>query len=142
MALMDNWFRIGLLLGLAAIAVALFQYSENGRYQLTNSGREQFVVDTRTGEFWTEEGNHFEPRTASITLRTPWIDNAADGDQRTNDFRLCLQRHIKAPSICLEEKKLADKLARENLIKASQPTAPQLDFQPDQPTTASPTSHP
>jgi hypothetical protein len=53
---MDKLFRIGLLVGVFAIALGFFQNSQNGRYQYSSNGNVGIIVDTRTGEFWTEQG--------------------------------------------------------------------------------------
>jgi hypothetical protein len=60
----DKAIKIGLLVSVFAAALALFQRSENGRYQYSTNGNQGVVLDTRTGEFWTEDGTHFEPRMA------------------------------------------------------------------------------
>ena len=88
---MDEPFKIGLLIGVFAIAIVLFQYSQNGRYQYSPNGNVGVIVDTRTGEFWTEEGSHFEPRTGHITTHLPSVDDETGTDERTIKFRNCLQ---------------------------------------------------
>src|SRR5947209_4538522 len=105
---MDKTFKIGLLLGVLAIASLLFQYSQNGRYQYFTKGDVGVIVDTRTGEFWTEEGSHFEPRTARITAHLPSVDDETATDDRTNKFRNCLQDAVanrRSTRDCLVEQK-------------------------------------
>jgi hypothetical protein len=87
---MENIFRIGLVVGIFAIAIAVFQHSQNGRYQYSTDGTHGIIVDTRTGEFWTEDGSHFEPRIARITARHPSVDDQA------NKFKECLEANIQA----------------------------------------------
>jgi hypothetical protein len=93
---MDQVFKIGLLVGIFATALALFQHSENGRYQYSTSGTQGIVLDTRTGEFWTEDGTHFEPRTAHITARHPSLDDQTASDDRSNRFKECLEANLQA----------------------------------------------
>jgi hypothetical protein len=139
---MNKGFKAGLLVGIFTIAIAVFENSQNGRYQYSINGNQGVVMDTRTGDFWTEDGSHFEPRTASITMHTPWIDDSTEGDKRSNSFRLCIQQSVKTPAACLEEKKLAEQAARESLLRTVQPATPKLDFQPDPSVpSASPRSH-
>lgn len=99
---MDRAFKLGLFLAALAIIFVLFQYSKNGRYQLsstTDSNSKWAIVDTRTGEFWTEEGSHFEPRAARITAHAPQIVDLTDSDNRRNAYLECL--HNKGAN-CLE----------------------------------------
>jgi hypothetical protein len=70
---MDKPFQIGLVVGVFAIAYVLYLNSENGRYQYSGG----MVVDTRTGEFWSEDGTHFEPRSAHITTHHPSVEGQA-----------------------------------------------------------------
>lgn len=93
---MNRWFQIGLLVGVFAIAAALFQQSQNGRYQYSTSGNQGIIVDTRTGVFWVEDGTHFEPRTAHITVHHPLVDDQTASDDRTQKFSECLQANIQA----------------------------------------------
>jgi len=83
-------FKVGLLVGIFTIAVALFQQSGNGRYQYVTKGEEGIVVDTRTGEFWTEAGSHFEPREARITTHVPFVIDQAARDRRMNSYLDCV----------------------------------------------------
>jgi len=100
---MDRVFKGGLLVCLAAIAITLFQQSRNGRYQYGLNGNQGVVLDTRNGEFWTEDGSHFEPKQARITARHPLlVDNTAD-DDRANGLHNCLFSHEKAPKQCVDE---------------------------------------
>jgi hypothetical protein len=93
---MDKAFKIGVLLGIFGIAVALFQQAQNGRYQYSTNGSQGIVVDTRTGEFWQEDGSHFEPRTAHITARHPSVDDQTESDDNTNKFSECLKANLQA----------------------------------------------
>jgi hypothetical protein len=93
---MDNASRIGLVVGVFAIAIALFQHSQNGRYQYSTDGTHGIIVDTRTGEYWTEDGSHFEPRIAHITAHHPSVDDQTTGDDKSNEFRECLEANIQA----------------------------------------------
>jgi len=95
-ALMENTFRIGLVVGVLAIAIAVFQHSQNGRYQYSTDGTHGTIVDTRTGEYWTEDGSHFEPRTAHITARHPSVDDQTASDDKSNKFKECLEANILA----------------------------------------------
>ena len=93
---MDNAARIGLVVGVLAIAIALFQHSQNGRYQYSTDGTHGIIVDTRTGEFWKEDGSHFEPRIAHITVHHPSVDNQTASDDKSEKFRECLEANIQA----------------------------------------------
>lgn len=95
-ALMEDIFRIGLVVGIFAIAIAVFQHSQNGRYQYSTDGTHGIIVDTRTGEFWTEDGSHFEPRIARITARHPSVDDQTASDDKANKFKECLEAKIQA----------------------------------------------
>lgn len=99
---MDYGFKIGLLVGIFAVAIALFENSSNGRYQYSSNGSQGIVVDTRTGEFWTEDGSHFEPRTARITTHHPSVEDATAQDDRANSLHNCLMSHTD-PKKCLAE---------------------------------------
>jgi hypothetical protein len=99
---MDYGFKIGLLVGIFAVAIALFESSSNGRYQYSSNGSRGIVVDTRTGEFWTEDGSHFEPRTARITTHHPSVEDATAQDDRANSLHNCLMSHTD-PKKCLAE---------------------------------------
>ena len=44
-------------------------------------------MDTRTGEFWVEDGSHFEPRAAHITVHDPMILDETANDDRSQSFR-------------------------------------------------------
>jgi hypothetical protein len=72
----DRIYKVALLLGLFAIAIGLFENSRNTRYQYANHGDQGVIVDTRTGEYWTEDGTHFEPREAKITTHSPTMVDA------------------------------------------------------------------
>jgi hypothetical protein len=128
-AFMNGWFRIGLLLGVLAIAGALFQSSQNGRYQYSTNENHGVVLDTRTGEFWAEDGTHFEPRTARITSHHPLVDDETASDDRTQKFRDCLRANIQA--------------ARSHTARRDCVAEQRLDFQPEfsVPPTASTPSH-
>jgi len=94
---MENaFFRIGLVISVFAIAIALFQHSQNGRYQYSTDGTHGIIVDTRTGEFWMEDGSHFEPRIAHITARHPSIEDQTASDDKSNRFKECLEANIRA----------------------------------------------
>jgi hypothetical protein len=93
---MDKTFRIGLLVGIFAAAIALFQNAQNGRYQYSTNGNQGIVVDTRTGEFWVEDGSHFEPRAAHITVHHPMILDETANDDRSQKFQECLQANLQA----------------------------------------------
>jgi hypothetical protein len=99
---MDKGFRIGLLVGVFAIAIGLFESSQNGRYQYSTNGNQGVVVDTRSGEYWTEDGSHFEPRTAHITAHHPSVEDATAEDDRANNLHNCLMSHAD-PKKCLAE---------------------------------------
>ena len=103
---MDRPFKIGLLVGVFAIAAVLFQNSQNGRYLYSTSGNGGVVVDTRTGEFWTEEGTHFEPRSAHITAHHPSVDDETANDDSSNRFKDCLHdavTHGKSAKDCVTQ---------------------------------------
>jgi hypothetical protein len=93
---MDKAFKLGLLVGIFAVAVALFQSAENGRYQYSTNGSEAVIVDTRTGDFWTENGSHFEPRIARITAHHPTVDDQTASDDSAQKFHDCLLANIQA----------------------------------------------
>jgi hypothetical protein len=100
---MDKLFKIGLLVGIFAAAIALFQNSQNGRYRYsanpidpTEYKTSGVVIDTRTGEYWTEDGTHFEPRTAHITAHRPFVDDETANDDSTKKFHDCLMANIQA----------------------------------------------
>lgn len=98
---MDKPFKIGLVLGVFAVAIALFQGAQNGRHQYSNNGS-QVIVDTRTGEFWTPDGSHFEPRWARITAHSPSVDDETGRDDRANALNACLVSGSD-PKKCLAE---------------------------------------
>jgi len=103
---MDRLLQIALIVGVFAIAIVLFQYSQNGRYQYSPHGDGGNVVDTRTGEYWDQQGNHFEPREARITVHHPSVDNETESDDRINRFRNCLHdavAHKKDTKDCTPE---------------------------------------
>lgn len=87
---------IGLVVGVFAIAIAVFQHSQNGRYQYATDGTHGIIVDTRTGEFWTEDGTHLEPRVAHIPVHIPSVDDQTAGDDKSNKFRECLEASLQA----------------------------------------------
>ena len=87
---MDRVFKVAILACIFAIAICLFRQSSNGRYQYASSGNQGVVLDTRSGEFWTENGYHFEPRAARITLHEPLIVDEATSDHRTHAYLDCL----------------------------------------------------
>lgn len=93
---MDKAFKVALLVGIFVIAFALFQQSENGRYRYSTNGTQGIVVDTRTGEFWLEDGSHFELRIAHITARHPSVDDETVSDDRANKFKECLEANVQA----------------------------------------------
>jgi len=104
---MNKAFQIGFLSVLCVIALLLFQHSQNGRYQYSTVGTIGVIVDTRTGEYWTEDGTHFEPRSAHITTHHPSIDDQTASDDSTNKFRECLQdavAHHNSAKNCVEQK--------------------------------------
>lgn len=104
---MNRVFQISSILILSAIAALLFQYSQNGHYQFSTNGTSGVIVDTRTGEYWTEDGSHFEPRSAHITAHHPSVDDQTSSDDRSNKFRDCLQdavAHHKSAKDCLDQK--------------------------------------
>lgn len=105
----NRLLQIALVAGLFAVAFALFKHSENGRYQYTTDGNHSIIVDTRTGEFWTEEGSHFEPREARVTVHLPAIDNQTASDDSSNKFRDCLHdavTHKRDAKDCVAQLKL------------------------------------
>jgi hypothetical protein len=61
------------------------------------------VLDTRTGEYWTEDGSHFEPRRAVITTHVPKVINQAEHDERAIQLDDCLSGHQKTPQECLAD---------------------------------------
>ena len=93
---MENAFKVGVLLGIFAIAVSLFLSSQNGRYQYSINESRGIIVDTRTGQFWTEEGSHFQPRVAQITMHQPLVNDETASDERSQRFHDCLQANIQA----------------------------------------------
>jgi len=99
---MDKGFKIGLVVGIFAIAIAIFEGSQNGRYQYSGVGDQGTVVDTRTGEFWTADGSHFEPRAARITAHHPQVEDATVNDDRANKLHNCLMSGAD-PKKCLAE---------------------------------------
>jgi hypothetical protein len=127
---MDRSLQIALIVGVFAVATVLFEYSENGRYQYSPNGSAGIIVDTRTGEYWTEDGSHFEPREARITVHHPAVDDRTASDDRVNKFMDCIHdaAHKKDARDCLAEQKIDVQPGR------SQTTAP------DQ-SSKSPTSH-
>jgi hypothetical protein len=123
---MDRSFQIALVASVFAIAIVLFKYSENGRYQYSGSADEGIIVDTRSGEYWRWDGSHFEPRAALITFHHPSVDDQTVGDDRSNKFKDCLHdavTHGKDTKACV--------------------AALKFDFQPEglQPSGTSATSH-
>jgi hypothetical protein len=99
---MDKGFKIGLVVGIFAIAIAIFEGSQNGRYQYSGSGDQGAIVDTRTGEFWTADGSHFEPRAARITAHHPQVEDATVNDDRADKLHNCLMSGAD-PKKCLAE---------------------------------------
>jgi hypothetical protein len=87
---MDRLLQIALIVGVFALAVVGFEHSKNGRYQYSTNGAKGIVVDTRTGEYWDESGNHFEPRRAHITAHHPSVDDRTASDDHTNRFMDCI----------------------------------------------------
>ena len=101
---MNKAFKIALLAGIFAVAIALFQQSENGRYQYAlENEHDGIVLDTRTGEFWDASGTYYQPRARRITTHEPEIVDEAKGDERTNRFNECLKNHRDTPKNCLAE---------------------------------------
>jgi hypothetical protein len=117
---MNKAFKVGLLVGIFAIATALFQQSGNGRYQYARDGDAGIIVDTRTGEFWNEGGDHFEPRAAQITTHAPFIIDEAPRDRRSNSFRDCL---FKGRKDCLAQLRAEEQRDLESAA-ASEKTGP------------------
>jgi hypothetical protein len=109
---MDKLFKPALLVGVFAVAFALFQHSQNGRYQYSTNGNQGIVLDTRTGEFWTETGTHFQPQIAQVTLHVPSVDDQEASDRRRNEFKKCLESTLPAivghskSRDCLAEQKI------------------------------------
>lgn len=93
---MERVFKVGLLIGIAAIAFALFLSSQNGRYQYSTDGSKAVVLDTRTGEFWLEDGSYFNPRLARITVHHPLVEDESASDDRSQAFHDCLMANIEA----------------------------------------------
>jgi hypothetical protein len=105
---MDKLLQIALVAGVFASAFVLFEHSENGRYSYTSNGNDSIIVDTRTGEFWTQDGNHFEPRVARVTIHHPAIDNQTASDDRSNNFSDCVHdavTHNKEVKDCVAQLK-------------------------------------
>jgi|SRR6516165_290916 len=104
---MDKPFQIALVVGVFAIAFVLYRDSENRRYLYSANGSGGVVLDTRSGEFWTEDGTHFEPRFARITAHHPSVDDQTANDDSTNRFRDCLHEavtHGKSAKDCVTQK--------------------------------------
>jgi len=99
---MNKAFKIGLVLSVFAVAIALFQAAQNNRYQCSSNGSQWIVADTRTGEFWTEDGSHWEPRRARITAHHPSVEDETAQDDRANNLHSCLMSHTD-PKKCLAE---------------------------------------
>ena len=105
---MDKLLQMALVAGVFASAFALFEHSENGRHRCTTDGNHNVIVDTRTGEFWTEDGSHFEPRQARITVHHPAIDNQTANDDGNNKFMDCIHdavTHNKNAKDCVAQQK-------------------------------------
>jgi len=121
---MENTFRIGLVVSVFAVAIAVFQFSQNGRYQYSIDGTHGIIVDTRTGEFWTEDGSHFEPRIARITARHPSVDDETASDDKANKFKECLEANIQAIRDHSETRRdcVAERQTDLRLQKASPPS--------------------
>lgn len=103
---MDTIFKVSLLICIFAIAAISVQSAQNGHYQYATNGNTGIIVDTRTGEFWTEDGDHFEPRTAHITAHHPLIDDETANDDRTIRFKDCLHdavAHRKSAKDCVDQ---------------------------------------
>jgi hypothetical protein len=121
---MDRLLTIALIIGVFAVAAVLFENSENGRYQYSPG----IIVDTRTGEYWTQDGSHFEPREARITVHQPSVNDQTASDDRHNKFLDCLHTAI-------DQKKPAKDCVTADLKQdGSQPATPAQ-------TSTSPTSH-
>jgi hypothetical protein len=108
MCRLDRSLQIALIVSVLAIAVVLFQRSENGRYQYSPNGNTGTIVDTRSGDYWTADGSHFQPREARITVHHPTVDNQTASDDRTNKFRDCLNdavAHRKDAKDCVTAEK-------------------------------------
>jgi hypothetical protein len=115
---LDRLLKIGFLLGVFSIAFALFKYSENGRYQYSTSQNLRVIVDTRTGEFWSWDGNHFMPRKGQITLHHPSVFDLTQADDQAAKFRGCLDYVVTHPGSdrdCVAEQTSASQTAVENI---------------------------
>ena len=115
---LDRLLKIGLLLGVFSIAATLFKYSENGRYQFSTSQNVRVIVDTRTGEFWSWDGNHFAPRKGEITLHHPSVFDLTQTDDQAAKFRDCLDYVVTHPGSdrdCVAEQTSASQTAVENI---------------------------
>jgi hypothetical protein len=97
---MDKAFKIGLVLSVFAVAIALFQSAQNSRYQYSSNGGQGIIADTRTGEFWAVDGSHFLPRSARITAHHPLVEDETAQDDRANTLHSCLVGHVD-PKECL-----------------------------------------
>ena len=87
---MDRPLQIALIAGVFALALVMFEHSENGRYQYATNGDTGIIVDTRTGEYWDERGDHIEPRRAHITAHHPSVDDQTATDDHANKFMNCI----------------------------------------------------
>jgi hypothetical protein len=87
---MGKPLQIALIVGIFALAFAVFEHSKNGRYQHSSNGTTGLIVDTRTGEYWDEAGSHWEPRKAHITAHHPSVDDQTASDDRANKFMNCI----------------------------------------------------
>jgi hypothetical protein len=87
---MNRPLQIALIVGVFALAFGVFEHSENGHYQYSTNGDRGVIVDTRTGEYWDERGDHIEPRKAHITAHHPSVDDQTASDDRSNKFLDCI----------------------------------------------------
>ena len=91
----DKGFKIGLPVSILAVAIALFQHSQNSRYQYFNGANQQGIVDTR-GEFWTEKDGHPLPTANRENYaHHPSIEDASADDDRTKAFNDCIWKTMR-----------------------------------------------
>src|SRR5215467_1752097 len=116
---MDKAFKLSIILALSAIALILLKQSQNGRFQYVDN----FLLDTRTGAFWSSDGSHFEPRAGKITFHHPEVDDQTSEDDRRQSFRECISHHPAKATDCVNQmiaSRKAEKAAKEALNGSSE----------------------
>lgn len=66
----DHLFQASVLILLAVLAVGVFLHAENGHYQFATSNPYRIVLNTRTGEYWTNRGTHVRPTERAVQTST------------------------------------------------------------------------